>query len=140
ACWLPGVRGQFVVHGLVPPDAVRHRDQNPLQHAMLPGQGPGRDACLTALQQRRPGLDLWSCGLAPQGRGRKLHPWVAAQAPGLPCLVVGAEERAAVTEGDAHRGADPVPSRLQVVSRIVLTFPADAKSLLTASPFVAVAR
>ena len=69
-------------------------------------QGPGREAGLLTIEQSGAGTDGGAGGLAAQGRGGRLNDGVAPQAPGLPGLVVGAEEGPPAVEGDAHRGRD----------------------------------
>ena len=69
-------------------------------------QGPGREAGLLTIEQSGAGTDGGAGGLAAQGRGGRLNGGVAPQAPGLPGLVVRAEEGPPAVEGDAHRGRD----------------------------------
>ena len=76
------------MHGVVAHETVRRGNENPLQDAVTPPQGPRGDTRLLSLQQRGAGLDGRPGGLAAQGRGRDPHPGVATQALGLPCLVV----------------------------------------------------
>ena len=68
------------MHGLVVPEAVRQRDDNPLQHTVLPRQGAGGDARLIAVQQDCASPDRRVGRPAAQGRGGEFHAGVVARA------------------------------------------------------------
>ena len=83
--------------------AVGGGDQDGLEDAVAPGQGPGGEAGLRTVEQDGAGVDGGAGGLAAEGGGGRLDGGVAAQPPGFPGLVVGAEESPVAVEGDADR-------------------------------------
>jgi hypothetical protein len=97
---------EFVVQGAVAHHAVGGRHQDGLKDPVPAAQGTGREAGLLAVEQGSAGTDGGAGWLAAQRRGGRLDGGVAPQAPGLPGLVVGAEEGPPAVEGDAHRGRD----------------------------------
>src|SRR5439155_13692936 len=89
----PGLPGdEFVMQGAVVHQAVGGWHQDGLKDPVPAGQGARGYAGLLAVEQGGAGADGWAGGLAAQGRGARLHGGIASQAPGLPGLVVGAEE------------------------------------------------
>ena len=61
---LPGIGPKLIVHGLVVHDTVGQRDEDRLQQPVAPRQGPGREAGLLVVQQRRAGMDELTCAPA----------------------------------------------------------------------------
>src|SRR6266516_3302451 len=94
------------MQGAVVLQAVGGRHQDGLKDTGPAGQGAGGYAGLLAVEQGGTSADGGAGGLAAQGRGGRLHGGIAAQAAGLPGLVVGAEEGPLAVEGQAHRGRD----------------------------------
>ena len=100
------------MQGAVAHHAVGGRHQDGLKDPVPATQGTGREAGLLAVEQGGAGTDGGAGGLAAQGRGGRLDGGVAPQAPGLPGLVVGAEEARPPSKATLTGVATGVPSRL----------------------------